>query len=1547
MIRENAGKGAAAPGGASTINGVLYQLLWSLLRASSAKFVTKPQVRDHEICEAVLILEPVGGGGDLVFQSGGRRYVEQVKARARAKAWSLKEIVETVIPDLYLAAEGDLSTTEFRFVTEGRMGRWADEYDFFRSFRSRPVIDGCPLADLESERPLVRPRKARTRPSDPGRPPDTERSLFLQIVAEVRKRKAVKGREPEAETQRRLRFLLGRFEFVGERLMSRVRDEIDAHLLAVVDRIDDLPQIRDSLALDLARLATVGDAEVNCVEFFAAHNLDATPLTDWGTFRDAAHRLFDATVQRLGYEASRDVRVEAGRLDVESWQATTPLLVVTGESGSGKTWRSYAIGACERSGRALPVLVTAGASVDVTLDRAAATVWQEIGGHDATIPLSQIARRLRRVVGENVFPWLTLIIDGTLDARQAEELARKPWDDWGVRVVLTAAPHIAEAVERISRGRSSVVTVSEFSAQELHAYLDWVLGDEWPLMPGFVRTVLRRPLFADLYRQIVESDDARRWSPRSEYELFAAFWQRASVDSPLDESLLIALAKRCLMNAEATWSAHDLHVCGAGDEAIARLERNGWLRRTRTDDRQSFAFAHGRLLNWACACSLREQWRRGDIANNTLFELLRSLLDGTTSNYGSRLAFVPMDFLWLVCQDEPLRVRAGEVLAGLEGHHRRNDGLYRDLVPSLGVEIIGPLAARLRNSTADPYTARMIARAIGTIGGERAADMGLGMLTDADPLVRRFACEIFEVCPDDRALNPLWSLHNESQTEPSRFSVEFETSARPFLYERTFAALKECCRLNHGWLVEAIHEAESSRVAVHDLAYLVASVGGDAGRRLWAETKASLFAKVPESKLRSLATCIDVYADRDEIPWLIEAIGESRDFTSPKAFAALARLDAARAVGELPRLTKRELVWTRAWFRDYLFAVVPDETRTTLREMVIGGNDPWDAAGIYVGRSHRLDRRTLEVLLESTKAQLIEVLSIPDWGDREPSSLYGPLQFLAHVDTPALVCQLQEWRGTELESGLVGLIARIGPRTGLYRDSLVRSEAFGLLFRIDGKGFAIAVNLLLRAPTRFGRQDGLDLARKRVNPETLRLLAEICTQDETWDGAHFEQCRAAEILAEHEVWEPVIRLVRKIGLSTFDGVTGLPEEGFRPQPALLADITASVVAKPGEATPGDIIALGFGAAGQAEAVRLVAANRELPTDVARACAVALRMLEDHDERNVPFLRERLSEAQNRFAAANALIMNGTPASLEALAADLGGELAVAEVINVVNRLADPRDAVEKTRAKIARLIESQSAWDLAGKLWTIVRHVSNHEFAGRILDHRAIDDWLREEAFADEGGSWFTGSKAAAVQCLGRSDRRAAFVAAKSALRNVNAHDRDFYPPIMAELDPTMAAAEFLSLLSTERSEPVKRSIGWTLGALELESVLIDRMTAADPEQRRSACFAAGWAKVSERIEAGLRSCLADSIEPVAAEAATALDRIVRRGEARKLVLAIRDATTVNERWLFLECLLSFADPGDHHHPWPEGDVTIGDLLTPLQLDYASERLKARRKDNP
>ncbi len=110
------------PGGSATLYGVLYQVLTNLDWALNVR-MHDAVVDQDELLQVWLTLEPEGGGGDFRAELHGHRVVVQCKSRRTRRAWSLTDLVEDILPDLYLAIgppPWDLEEA-FVFLTEGRL----------------------------------------------------------------------------------------------------------------------------------------------------------------------------------------------------------------------------------------------------------------------------------------------------------------------------------------------------------------------------------------------------------------------------------------------------------------------------------------------------------------------------------------------------------------------------------------------------------------------------------------------------------------------------------------------------------------------------------------------------------------------------------------------------------------------------------------------------------------------------------------------------------------------------------------------------------------------------------------------------------------------------------------------------------------------------------------------------------------------------------------------------------------------------------------------------------------------------------------------------------------------------------------------------------------------------------------------------------------------------------------------------------------------------------------------------------------------------------
>jgi HEAT repeat protein len=1539
-------------GGAATINGVLYQMLWTLLHASRATFVKPSVLENNQLQEVTLVLEPGGGGGDLVVKAKERRSVEQLKARSDGSKWSLKEIVEKVIPDLYLANLKDNSPANYRFVTEGRMGRWQKEYKFFRSILESPCpVD--PLSDIDNTTPLksAKDKKKNSTGSTTATPTSfwdrdsyTERELFLEVVSAVRKRRTVSENETELQTQKSLRSVLANFEFIGGQFMENVQKEIDSHLLAIVARNDDIPVIRDALAMELAKLATQGDVEVECREVFRKVGIDATPLTEWASIRRRSQVTTARYLQILGYEFLRDVRVATAKQLIDFWPEEFPILAITGESGSGKSWRAYAICNLAQHGESLCVIVSAGATLDETLNRAAVRIWQEIAGHDVAIPISQIAKRVRAVIGTKPNPWLTLVIDGITDRQHAGELIRLPWEDWGIRLVVTVSKRESGSLVHQAKDRCRLSTVENFNTRELHEYLAVFLGDNWPEMPEFMRSVLKVPLLADIYRQIVDASGNQQWIPQSEYELIANFWSRAHDLEPLDSDVLIRLAEKYLHDSAYPWRIRDVHEAGADNAAITRLEREGWFRTSPSLTGNTVELTHVRLLNWICSVALLSNRRNRKDDTAKLSATVRSFFDGSSQQHGYRLSFVPMDVLWLMCQTPQLRNDIPTVIASLEGEYARSKALYEHLLPTLGSTVVDALIVRLRASIDDWFVTSLITTGLGKIGGETVVRAALTLLDDENPFLQLSACDVFAKCPSAAPLDQLWQVHNACQSTPERFLRDREKHNAHILRNRTFPALQECCRVSPDWLTYAIERSDPNKECIADLAYLLSGIRQRQGGELWNRVKPVLFQKIAPEHHRALAVCVDIFSDKNEVSWLIETLNKEH-FIGVSAAKAVARFQPLEAIQHLHKIPLREIVCFRTGIFDLLFAAEPEATRRRLIELMDMCDNLWDVATLYDGRCHQMDVATLDVLLADLTQQLAILLSRPDWGDSEP--LGRELNLLAQIQTNHLVQHLRRQCGTSLESRLTEFVLRIGIRS--WDDTFVLRSALAVLFRIGGDGFTRVVNEMLRAGSWYVRLEAILLADRRPDQETFNRLAEITSDLEMRDDSYLEQSRAAVILASHGRWEYILGFVQAVGTQSlvrtldFPAIAELPRLGFRPPSTLLKELSEQVASDPTGVSAGQVIAMGFGPPEFGAFVRNVATSCDPESDLALACGVALDMMQDKNAESVDFLKAQLRIKQHNFIATNALIMNGTQTALDAMEEFAGVDVSGAVAINLVRHSTEKQRAIEKVCSTVVRAVSGRRSWDYVTELHRLVKRIKDSVVAKAILSQPTVAEYLAAEAFADEGNIWLTGSKYCAIKCLEYIDPASALVAAKAALRNPSGRDRDFYPPVVAELDPEHAPKFLIDLLAIETSELVRKSIGRTIHSLDAEAEILSAMKSADEMAQLAGCFAAGWFRPSAAISEQLIAKVGSSSAAISNAAVAAVTQLLLRSECYLLGQEVLQTNDAFERWLYLSCLLELADCGDDHHLWPVGGPVIGDAITSFQISFANKQLEKRR----
>lgn len=990
-------------GGSATLYGVLYQLLASVHHAVRLRLLR----REQKVLGAKVIVEPTGGGGDLRIELAGQRIVEQWKARTTGDPWSLSQIVEKVIPDLYvdpaLGIPGD--NTTYVFATEGYASDKA--LAFFKRFHGT-----VPAGDQFSG--LLK----------------NDSQVVQRMAAAVRKRKQFRD-ESDTITYQKLRVLLSRFEIRAGQRANDLAESIDRLLLPLVDSRDDSETKREKLCSMILSKAAHGEVAIVPEDLLREAGLRGVSLENVVELRKRALDGVRREVQRWRYDRKRDVRAKP------DWPEERPILLLAGESGQGKTWQlarlALDLASDESSGKPLAVFLVSQGDSTRDLQQAADLLWQQAWDHDQSKSLDRIAAHWREIQGATDQPWLTVCMDGVQSIREARALFDIfDWKRWGIRLALSVPKRIGTALAGERPDKVHLRLLRDFTLPELRKYLRHSKRS-WEDLPADVRETLQRPLLAGIYTTI-GSDP--QWKPTLEYQLYEGYWHWLKtsgdqVEHPEDIERVKPLALTLLdEEPQYPWTLEQSERAGFTDEARRRLEHVGWWVRAE----RGVEVWHDRLLSWALAEALVE---RGSAQELTA--LVRRDRRPANPRIWRILAYLPLDVLWILSGKSDKTPLVADLIISQEeddqpfGLH----GLYDMGLPTLGSRIIPGLVERLRRL---PDRARYSyrERAVNAFSKildrepERRADLP-PLLKDASRVVREVAVGALARHPHSAAIDPLWDrLRGSSRSIDVSRGEEGLTT-----YLATFPALRSCLELDPSWLKRKILEVDPEEEPIWVLAYLLANLKHPTARLLWMDVKSVLFHKMPRQKLRSLTVCIRAFLDAEEVPRLESWLSVDEDWTDLNAFRALAWVGPSRAVQLLATLPLKNLSDNHlgSWL-PILLLKRPEETRQALLcRMMASGPDFWKFAGLYIWYEDNIDRKTLELLLDRFAVEALDTLR-------------RPLRILSRINRLDLLHIFEQRGGTKLDLYLGDLGAS-------WDDSKDRSdllEVLSVLLKIGGDG---------------------------------------------------------------------------------------------------------------------------------------------------------------------------------------------------------------------------------------------------------------------------------------------------------------------------------------------------------------------------------------------------------------------------------------------------------------------------------------------------------------
>ena len=206
-------------------------------------------------------------------------------------------------------------------------------------------------------------------------------------------------------------------------------------------------------------------------DLLAQFHLKVTPLTDWVRLRDTGRRILDTTLKSRQYDPTGDVRQSTIADLKQAWLTGPPLLGLQGESGNGKSWVLYGLAKQLVTEQAVVVLIEATGDADADIQKASDCFWQEIKGNGEAVPLGHIADRRKDLVQPHADNWLVILIDGVQDVNEAEQLALKPIETWGVRLAITGDPEVVSVFKTAAGDRLRVVPVAQFDTTERNQFL--------------------------------------------------------------------------------------------------------------------------------------------------------------------------------------------------------------------------------------------------------------------------------------------------------------------------------------------------------------------------------------------------------------------------------------------------------------------------------------------------------------------------------------------------------------------------------------------------------------------------------------------------------------------------------------------------------------------------------------------------------------------------------------------------------------------------------------------------------------------------------------------------------------------------------------------------------------------------------------------------------------------------------------------------------------------------------------------------------------------
>jgi hypothetical protein len=1464
-------------GGSANINGILYQLLGTLDLATTFS-IARAQTNSDDIVSVCVTVEPASGGGDLQFETGSGRVVQQWKAKEKGGAWSLKKIIDEVLPDLYLAVpnEGLCGSDRYEFVTEGWMGKWHETYAFFQTLNSRSLsqIGFDALADTPKRHAI-----GGKRVSDLG--------LFNHILSVVRQRAEV-AREPEALTQQKLLHLLQRFVMKEPINREVLTSKINAFLGDQIDFSDEADSKRRELCGLLLEVAAEGNKSITAEWLLRKARIPLYSFRNWPRLQSRLRNRLNELLKKEQYDRSLDVR--------PGFVIGSDITIFSGESGQGKTWRLARAALDLSLGDALIVWIPATRGSKEIAEYVASEIWNYGLERDSPLRLDRIAARraLSNATVQN--PWSIVCVDDVSSTKEANQLLNLDWHRWGIQLLFSTNGEVAR---RLSLdGGCPSLPVKDFGYSELHSYLGR-RNISWSGIANDVRELIRLPILAKVYADVAQGKSA--FSPKSEYDLMDATWKRIS--NPSDIGLLRMLAGTVLDdNPIYPWPTEQILQQGGSDEAINRLVEQGWLRDVGDGH---VAIGHNRFLCWAVAKFLRGQFALGKISIDELGDKIQKC-QAQSSFRQFDLGYVPMDVLWMVFSADMSALSSStlwQLVAALEtgeGARQLDESLYLDQLSSLGERVVPILVERVRQSDDKILNQlpSLTAKALMIISREypEAISEATRICLESDlPVLNNLGLRLAKGFPRSISPNRAWDIYRSCIVAGKANVDDFRK------LEMAEAAFRSVMGQHLTWLRNKLKADDDGPKCLSSLVYTLASFGGnEEARQIWFEVKAELFRSVPMDERRSLIACITNFSDTDEYVRLEEWAASKDELVGGASVWALANREPKRALDVLARVPQDQLWGMSKVIGRALFCVIPEETCIKIERLIRENPSKADAyIDVFSENGDRLSSSVISVLLDYLSDGLRASINAAEESERVKGR--HALMLFRNLHGRRILEELRQRRGSTLEPHLVSFaysrIAKISQWTDIEFDL-----ALDLLKHIAGDGYSALTNALILAEHRQLRMIGCETAVVRPDARTRVLLKAEAMSDVMWDAdstLNLVQMRAIDTLAAIGEDAALVEGILKWGFQVSPKIGELredhppiPDSALQPAIDLLDDSDNVLIANA-------VISIGLSGRKEfQERIATLLLKSDYGSELALSCLLALSELAN----NCDSIHERLvtqyRSGHHKFAVLKVL-----------------GNCDVVKDLYI--RLLPSTDAMDDLDKRVVAFLANDVTIrsQVEGHVQQLIGSGRNPLIDAIALldpDHPDDRELLWQKSLRPSGGFHFAGSKAHAIEKLGKVDPEAAFKLGIESLV-AGSEDRDRIPHVLMKLGQDNAILELCNIACGTSVKTlcceIARALRGNARPEHLHPHIANLLRRENWRHRRAGAFLAGFLEGTTSSYDLLRTAYNDPNAKVCAEAQMALRSRQREIDGRSILTTLNSVASA-EVWGAIDSVLQLIDPG-------------------------------------